>query len=424
MPNVLFISGSVGLGHVTRDLAIASALRKKVPHLDLVWLAGDAARDVVKASGEQPLSNSEHFATGTPVLEAEAGEFSLNLVNPSYVFRRAASLRELLRFLKGVKTNLAIFKEVTSNKRFDLIIGDEIFELMIALTKNPHLKTSPLAIIMDCVGVDAMSRNPLEKLTAYVFNRGWASLLTRVPPLYDLGLFVGEVEDILDAPFGFRLPNRRESAKRALQFPGYILPFEPADYGDKSEIRRNLGYGDEPLVICSIGGTSVGAALLELCAKSHPILRNTLLNLRMVLVCGPRLSPTSFEVPAGVEIRGYVPRLYEHFAASDLAIVQGGGTTTLELTALRRPFIYFPLEKHFEQQLHVAARLRRHKAGVEMRYSETTPSSLAHQVITLMGKDVNWSPIPADGALEAAERLSELLLTSGGPSSNENYPAV
>jgi predicted glycosyltransferase len=407
--NVLFISGSVGLGHVTRDLAIASALRKEVPHLDISWLAGDAAREAIKESGETLAGGSEHFTTGTPVLESEAGDFSLNLVKPSYIFQRPKSLRELLRFIKGVKTNLTVFTELTKSRRFDLIIGDEIFEMMIAFARNPHLKTAPLAMIMDCIGVDRMSRNPLERVAAYSFNKGWASLLTRDPPLFDLGLFVGEEEDVPDTPFGFRLPNRRETSKRALKFLGYVIPFEPSDYAEKSIIRRKLGYDDGPLVLCSIGGTSVGGSLLGLCAKSYPIVKRMLPELSMVLVCGPRLPSSSLEVPRGVEVRGYVPRLFEHFAASDLAIVQGGGTTTLELTALKRPFLYFPLEQHFEQQLHVATRLRRHGAGVEMCYSETTPSSLAQQVIANIEKESSWQHIPTDGAREAARHLSRLL---------------
>ncbi|MGH2984460.1 MAG: glycosyltransferase, partial [Solirubrobacterales bacterium] len=111
-----------------------------------------------------------------------------------------------------------------------------------------------------------------------------------------------------------------------------------------------------------------------------------------------------------VEVRGYVPRLYEHFAASDLVITQSGGTTTLELTALRRPFIYFPLEGHFEQELIVSERLARHGAGERLVYSQTTPEELADKTAQLLGTEAAWPPIPADGARKAAELISSKLL--------------
>ncbi len=123
----------------------------------------------------------------------------------------------------------------------------------------------------------------------------------------------------------------------------------------------------------------------------------------MVLVCGPRLSPDSLDVPEGVEVRGYVPALYEHFAASDLAIVQAGGTTTTELTALRRPFLYFPLEKHFEQQFYVTEPLNRHQAGIKMQYSLTTPETLADMIVSNIGKEVTYPPIVTDGAQKALD---------------------
>ena len=89
----------------------------------------------------------------------------------------------------------------------------------------------------------------------------------------------------------------------------------------------------------------------------------------------------------------------------------GGGTTAAELTALRRPFVFFPLENQFDQQLYVAERLARQGAGIKMRYFETTPESLANTIRTNIGKDVNWKPIPVDGAQKAA-RLTNGFLTS------------
>ena len=78
----------------------------------------------------------------------------------------------------------------------------------------------------------------------------------------------------------------------------------------------------------------------------------------MIAVAGPRIDPRSLPSHPGLEVRGYVDRLYRHLAVCDLAIVQGGLTTTMELTAAKRPFLYFPLAHHFEQNFHVRAPAR------------------------------------------------------------------
>jgi UDP:flavonoid glycosyltransferase YjiC (YdhE family) len=130
----------------------------------------------------------------------------------------------------------------------------------------------------------------------------------------------------------------------------------------------------------------------------------------MVLVCGPRIDPSAARAPSGVEVRGYVPRLYEHLAACDVAVVQGG-TTTLELTALRTPFIYFPLEGHFEQNLVVAKRLERHGADERVLYSETTPEKLAEAAVEQLRREASWPPIPTDGARRSAELINQLFGT-------------
>lgn len=212
-----------------------------------------------------------------------------------------------------------------------------------------------------------------------------------------------------DKPLGLFLPNRRELARKVSRFVGYICPFNPADYQDRVRLRQRLGYGPEPLVICSIGGTAIGKGLLELCGRAYPLLKEQLPALRMMLACGPRLRPEALEVPDGVERRGYIHRLYEHLAASDVAVVQGGGTTTLELTALRRPFIYFPLEGHFEQRSPVAKRIERHRAGIRMEFRQTTPEALAAAVAANIGVEVQYPHIPSDGARRAAEHLCNLM---------------
>ena len=129
----------------------------------------------------------------------------------------------------------------------------------------------------------------------------------------------------------------------------------------------------------------------------------------MILICGPRLSIESLNVPQDIELRQFVPALYEHFAACDLAIVQGGGTTTLELTALRRPFIFFPLEGHSEQEIVVAGRLRRYGAGIRMSYSSTTEKSLAEAIIANINVMKTYKDVPVNGANAGAHFINKLL---------------
>jgi UDP-N-acetylglucosamine:LPS N-acetylglucosamine transferase len=129
----------------------------------------------------------------------------------------------------------------------------------------------------------------------------------------------------------------------------------------------------------------------------------------MVLVCGPRVPPDSIQAPASVKVVGYLPSLYRHLGAADLCVVTGGGTITLELTALQRPFLYFPLEQHFEQEVAVAARCQRHRAGIRMIHSKTTPESLSEAIVFNIGKKVDYASIPKNGSQQAAKIIKSVL---------------
>ena len=113
--------------------------------------------------------------------------------------------------------------------------------------------------------------------------------------------------------------------------------------------------------------------------------------------------------PDGLEVVAYVHNLYRHLAACDLAVVQGGLTTAMELTAGRRPFLYFPLRHHFEQNLHVAHRLERYGAGRRMDFDAADPDVIAAAIDEEIGRPVDYREVETDGARRAAEKLAELL---------------
>jgi len=400
LKKILFISGSLGLGHVGRDIEIAGALRKLHSGIEISWMAESPASDVLIRNGEKLLPEADLLFSSNSVMEKSAKEYKANLV------QWAMNVR------KGWAKNGEVYSKIMDSYDFDLWIGDEPYDIMIAMANNQALKKCPFVVVYDFLGLDASTFNPIDHIAAYLTNRIWLKFLKSEPPLADKSFFIGELEDVPDRRFGFMLPNRREIAKKKVTFAGYIVPEDIENYKDKRGARSLLGYGDEPLIFCSIGGTSAGKNLFDLCIKAYPLIKSRIPNIRMILVCGPRLSTENINAPQGVDVLGYVPNLYRHMGAADLCIVSGGGTITLELTALEKPFLYFPLEQHFEQEVSVAGRCQRHRAGVKMVCSKTTPELLAETVFSNIDKEVDYAKIPINGSKEIAKKINELFQLS------------
>jgi hypothetical protein len=81
----------------------------------------------------------------------------------------------------------------------------------------------------------------------------------------------------------------------------------------------------------------------------------------------------------------------------------------MELTANRRPFIYFPLKHHFEQNFHVSHRLNRYRAGRRMDFDDSAPEMIAQAIADEIGREVDYRPVESDGAARAAALIAEML---------------
>src|SRR6202012_1872182 len=203
--------------------------------------------------------------------------------------------------------------------------------------------------------------------------------IDRFPRVRDRAIFVGDPDDIVPGTFGPGLPLIRDWTQRHYDFAGYVTGFDPRQLGD----RRALGYrDDERVCLVTVGGSGVGGHLLRRVIAAYPEAQEGVPALRMIVVAGPRIDPASLPAQDELEIRPYVPELYRHLAACDIAVVQGGLPTSMELTAARRPFLYFPLHHHFEQNFHVRHRLERYQAGRGMDYKNNPPADIAEAIAT------------------------------------------
>ena len=395
----LYISSPIGLGHARRDVAIADELRKLHPDLQIDWLAQHPVTAVLETRGERIHPASTLLANESHHIKAESAGHDL------HVFQAIRRMDEILL------ANFMLFHDIVREQPYDLWIGDEAWELDHHLHENPELKTAPYVWLTDFVGWLPMpdGGEPEARLTAD-YNAEMIEHIARHPTVRDRAIFVGSADDIVPSSFGAGLPLIRDWTTRHFDFAGHVTGFDPAQMGDRAKLRAELGYRPgEQVCIVSVGGSGVGSDLLRRVIAAYPRARDRVPGLRMIAVAGPRIDPQSVVGAEGVDVRAFVPDLHRHLAACDLAVVQGGLTTSMELVANRRPFLYFPLGHHFEQNFHVRHRLERHGATRCMDFQTATPESIADAIAEEIGREPDYLPVPADGAAQAAALIAELL---------------
>jgi pimeloyl-ACP methyl ester carboxylesterase/predicted glycosyltransferase len=398
-PRALFVSSPIGLGHAQRDVAIARELRALHPDLQIDWLAQDPVTRVLEAEGERIHPASRHLANESKHIESESAEHDL------HCFHALRRMDEILA------ANFMLFHDIVREQRYDLWIGDEAWELDYYLHENPCEKKVPFAWLTDFVGFLPMQDGDArERFLTADYNADMIDHIAEHPEVRDMALFVGNPEDIVAQRLGPELPMIRDWTERHFDFTGYVTGFDPVDLGERTKLRSELGYSDdEHVCIVTVGGSGVGADLLRRVIAAFPYAKEGVPDLRMIVVAGPRIDPQSLPAHEGLEVVPYVHNLYRHLAACDLAVVQGGLTTSMELTAQKRPFLYFPLRHHFEQNFHVRHRLERYGAGRRMDYDDSPPELIAAAIAQEIGRQVNYRDVEVDGAARAARRLVELL---------------
>jgi pimeloyl-ACP methyl ester carboxylesterase/predicted glycosyltransferase len=395
----LYISSPIGLGHAQRDVAIADELRKLHPDLEIDWLAQHPVTKVLQTAGERIHPASDLLSNESSHIESESAEHDL------HCFQAIRRMDEILL------SNFMVFHDLVRDEPYDLWIGDEAWELDYYLHENPEQKRAAYVWLTDFVGWLPMpDGGEHEAFLTADYNAEMIEHIARFPRVRDRAIFVGNDSDIVPDAFGPELPLIRDWTLEHYSFAGYVTGFDPSDFADRARLRHELGYrDDEQICIVTVGGSGVGGHLLRRVIEAFPEAKRRVPALRMVVVTGPRIDPDMFPGHKGLEVRGFIPELYRHLAACDLAVVQGGLTTCMELTATRRPFLYVPLRHHFEQNFHVRHRLQQYGAGRMLDFDLATPEAIAEMIGHEIGRQVDYRPVERGGAASAAALIAELL---------------
>jgi pimeloyl-ACP methyl ester carboxylesterase/predicted glycosyltransferase len=395
----LYVSSPIGLGHARRDLAIADELRKLHQDLEIDWLAQPPVTLALQQHRERIHPASVQLAGESAHMQSEANGHDL------HCFEALRRMDEILL------ANFMVFLDVVRAEQYDLWIADEAWDVDYYLHENPELKTAAYVWLTDFVGYLPMpDGGEREAFLTADYNAEMIEQIARYPRIRDRAIFIGDPDDIVPNSFGDELPAIRDWTEQHFSFSGYVTGLNPAKPAGRPALRAELGYSpDEQVCIVTVGGSGVGTHLLRQAIASFPEAQRLVPQLRMIVVAGPQIDPGSLPPEQGLEIRAYVPDLHRHLAACDLAVVQGGLTTGMELIANCRPFLNFPLRHHFEQCFHVTHRFERYGATAQMDLDDSPPAAIAAAIAREIGREPNYRPVATDGAARAAAMIASLL---------------
>lgn len=289
MTDVIFFSSPIGLGHATRDVAIAQ-------HLD---------NTIKFVSGE-----------GGPKLFSEYGFQAQNLYKPPIFDIQNGTLKNPLRWLFRYYSYYKKCKEISSNliknERAKLIVSDEDFA-SLTVAQEKKLKTVLITDILETNftrGISSFIEKKMNKSMKAIMNRCDVIIMPEDGPNEDNIIRVGPIVR--------------------------MIPFS------REELRKKFSF-DRKTIAVSIGGTGAGKFLID---KMIQVFKKLNLDAEMLIVSGPTLKIS------GENIRnlGFVNNLHEIIYAADLIISLAGKSTIDEAKSYGTPGIFIPIQGHFEQE--------------------------------------------------------------------------
>ena len=280
----LYLSSPIGLGHARRDVALARELKRLRPELEIDWLAQHPVTTVLDAEGEHIHPASQWLANESAHVASEASEHDL------HCFQALRRMDEIL------VANFMVFQEVVEEGGYDLIIGDEAWDVDYYWHENPELKRGQNVWLTNFVGYLPMpDGGEREAFLTTDYNAEMIEHIDRYPWIRDRAIFVGNDDDIVPDTFGENLQAIRDWTTRHFSYSGYITGFTPPEPGQVAALRAESGYRDDELVcVVAVGGSGVGQALIDKVVAAYPLAKKAVPELRMIVVTGPRIDPAKF----------------------------------------------------------------------------------------------------------------------------------
>jgi UDP-N-acetylglucosamine--N-acetylmuramyl-(pentapeptide) pyrophosphoryl-undecaprenol N-acetylglucosamine transferase len=284
-----FFSSPIGLGHVTRDIAIASNFE----NISTNFVTGSGAARIL-----ENLDLRVEDVYTPPQFIVENGSLK----------NSAKWLWNYFQYYKNCKN---ISKKIIENDNPRIVVSDEDFaSLTIAQDKK-----IPNVLITDILETK--------------FTRGFASIIEKKmnKSMHEI---IKKCDYVIIPEDGVDEDNIRR-----------VGPIVRKTKQSREELREKFSFTKKTIVV-AIGGTDAGLFLIEKVLEILPKLSE----FEIVIVSGPSLSK-KFEK---IKNLGFVNNLHEVIYAADVLVSLAGKSTIDEAKQYGTPAIFIPIRGHFEQE--------------------------------------------------------------------------
>lgn len=285
-----FFSSPIGLGHVTRDIAIENNFQ----NISTNFVTGSGAAKILKK-----LEIQVEDVYNPPSFIVENG----TLKSP------AKWLWNYYQYYKDCKN---ISQKILQKDNPSIVISDEDFA---SLSVAQEMKIPTVLI------TDILETHFTKGLTSFIEKKMNKSMQKIIEKCEIVILpEIGEDEDNIQK----------------------VGPIVRQTNHSREQLREKFSF-DKKTIVISIGGTDAGLFLIE---KALESISKINLDIEIVLVSGPSINK-NFD---NVRNLGFVDNLHEIIYAADVLISLAGKSTIDESIAYGTPAIFIPIKGHFEQE--------------------------------------------------------------------------
>lgn len=286
-----FFSSPIGLGHVTRDIAIANNFE----NITTKFITGSSAAKILKN------------------LDFKVEDV---YIPPSFIIENGKlknSTRWLWNYYQYYKRCKKISEEIIQKDKPRLVVSDEDFaSLTVAQDKK-----IPTVLITDIV-----KTNFVNGITSFIEKKMNKSM-QKIMKNCDTVIIPENGPD-------------EGNIKR-------VGPIVRQTRFSRDELRKKFSF-DKKTIVISVGGTDAGLYLIQKSIESVSKIKN---DIDVIVVSGPSLSKKFGET---VRNFGFVDNLHEIIFAADVIVSLAGKSTIDESKVYGTPGIFIPIKGHFEQE--------------------------------------------------------------------------